>query len=406
MLSIAHVDCDAFYASCEAVRHPELKGRPICVLSSQNAIVVAKSYDAKALGVTTGMPVWEAKKLVPQAAFLAADFRYYGQLSDKVFSILRRYSPDIEIYSIDEAFLDLSGIRRLWQKSFQQLADEMRLAIVRETGITASVGIANTRALAKLASEANKPNAVMVLPAKEVDPFLHGLPVVAIPGIGRNRAALLQEFNIQTALQFRDVEEGGMHRLLGRHGLLVKHELSGRAVLPLQLKPVLPKSIAKTASMGMVSAEYQMIAAHLSYHAMRLVSELVAKHLLTRRLCLFLTLASFEQRATYIQFGFPTSSLKRMTAAVKAGLLELFRVGDAYRGCGVVATDISREGSSTPDLFGFMQEDRHQTELMLTVNRIDKKYGNHTVSLAAVRKLKQKKAAAFPLSAICRKVSL
>jgi len=95
--AIAHVDCDAFYVSCEMVRHPELKGEPVCVLSSQNAIVVAKSYDAKAMGISTGMPVWEARKIAPKALFFEADFRYYGQLSGKFFSILRRYSPDIEI---------------------------------------------------------------------------------------------------------------------------------------------------------------------------------------------------------------------------------------------------------------------------------------------------------------------
>jgi len=180
--AIAHVDCDAFYASCEAMRHPELKGRPICVLSSQNAIVVAKSYDAKALGVGTGMPVWEARKLAPQAVFLPADFRYYGQMSDKVFAILRSYSPDIEIYSIDEAFMDMNGIRLLWHKSFRQLADDIRLSIWRETGITASVGIANTRTLAKMASESNKPDGTTVLPGKRIEHFLNDLAVADSSG--------------------------------------------------------------------------------------------------------------------------------------------------------------------------------------------------------------------------------
>jgi len=388
--AIAHVDCDAFYASCEAARHPELKGRPICVLSSQNAIVVAKSYAAKALGITTGMPVWEAKKLAPQVVYLAADFRYYGQVSNKVFSILRRYSPDIEIYSIDEAFMDMNGIRILWRKSFQQLADDIRLTICRETGITVSVGISNTRTLAKLASEANKPDGTMIVPGKGIESFLSELPVAAIPGIGRNRAALLQKFKIHTSLQFAQLEDGLMHRLLGRHGMLLKYELSGRSVLPLQLKPVLPKSIARTASMGEVSADRQIIAAHLSYHTMRLVSDLVAKHLLVRRLYVFLTLASFERQGTHIQLDFATHSLKRMTAAVKAGFLKLFRAGEIYRGCGVVATDISRQDSATDDLFGFSREDSRQSSLMLTVNRINKKYGDRTISLAAVKMVKQK----------------
>src|SRR3989337_4258556 len=95
--SIAHVDSDCFYASCEQLRRPDLKGQPLCVLSSQDACVVAKTYDAKAAGIKTGMPVWEAKKLMPTATFVSADFGYYGQVSDQLFTILRRYSPDIEI---------------------------------------------------------------------------------------------------------------------------------------------------------------------------------------------------------------------------------------------------------------------------------------------------------------------
>jgi len=388
--AIAHIDCDAFYASCEAARRPDLKGRPICVLSSQNAIVVAKSYDAKALGITTGMPVWEAKRVAPQAVFLAADFRYYGQLSHKVFSILRHYSPDIEVYSIDEGFMDMNGIRTLWRKPFRQLADEIRNVIQRETGITVSVGISVTRTLAKMASESNKPNGTTVIPGKRVERFLADIAVGEIPGIGRNRNALLQKFNVHTALQFCRLEDNLMQRLLGRHGMILKRELSGLSVMGLECDPPLPKSLARTASMGEVSCSRETVMAHLSYHIIRLVSELVAKQLLTHRIHVFLTLASFEKRGTDIRLACPSSSLKRITTAVKEGFMKLFRAGESYRGCGVVATEISREASATPDLFGLMHEDSRQMALMQTVNRINHRFGHHTLSLAAVQMIRQK----------------
>jgi len=388
--AIAHVDCDAFYASCEAVRHPELKGRAICVLSSQNAIVVAKSYDAKALGITTGMPVWEARKLAPQAVFLAADFRYYGQVSDKLFAILRTYSPDIEIYSIDEGFMDMNGIRILWKKSFRQLADAIRHSISRQIGITVSVGVANTRTLAKMASEANKPDGTTIVPGQRIARFLRDLDIADIPGIGRNRAALLHKFDIHTALQFVRLDNGLMHRLLGRHGMQLKCELSGQSVLPLELKPGLPKSVARTASMGQVTQDRNLVMAHLSGHVMRLVSELVAKHLLTRRLYLFLTLASFERCGTALSLEVPTNSLKRVMNAVKSGLFRLFRSGQTYRACGVVASDISSAMTATNDLFGLMASDSRQAQLMLTVNAINRKYGNRTLSLAAASRIKKK----------------
>lgn len=388
--AIAHIDCDAFYASCEAARRPDLKGRAICVLSSQDAIVVAKSYDAKALGITTGMPVWEAKKVAPEAVFLAADFRYYGQISNKMFAVLRRYSPDIEIYSIDEGFMEMNGIRTLWRKPFRQLADEIRHAIHRETGITASVGISVTRTLAKMASESNKPNGTTVIPGKRIERFLTDVAVRDIPGIGRNRAALLYKFNIHTALEFAELEEGLMQRLLGRHGMVLKQELSGISVLGLEINPPLPKSVARTASMGEVTQSRAIVAAHLSYHTMRLVSELVAKGLLTRQIHLFLTHDSFERTATNIHLTVETSSLKRIMSAVKEGFVKLFRPGVCYRGCGVVANRISRGAALTPDLFGLVNEDGRQLELMQTVNSINKKYGDRTISLAAVRRIKKK----------------
>jgi len=362
------------------------------VLSSQNAIVVAKSYDAKALGITTGMPVWEARKLAPKVVFLAADFRYYGQMSDKVFAILRSYSPDIEVYSIDEGFMDMNGIRTLWRKSFQQLADAIRQSISCATGITVSVGIANTRTLAKMASEANKPDGTMVVPGQRIEPFLNDIAISEIPGIGRNRAALLHKFDIRTALQFARLDDGLMHRLLGRHGMQLKHELSGRAVLPLILKQVLPKSVARTASMGQVTDKRDLVMAHLSWHVMRLVSELVAKHLLTRRLYLFLTLASFERCGMNLPLEVPSNSLKRLMHTVTVGLSRLFRAGRQYRGCGIVATQISCERTVGNDLFGLMLEDSRQARLMLTVNAINRKYGNRTLSLAAASRIKQKSA--------------
>ncbi len=390
--AIAHVDCDAFYASCEAVRHPELKGRPICVLSSQHAIVVAKSYAAKALGITTGMPVWEARKRAPQSVFLAADFRYYGQISEQMFAILRSFSPDIEVYSIDEGFLDMNGIRTLWRKSFGQLADAIRLSISRQIGITVSVGIATTRTLAKMASEANKPDGTMIVPGQQIERFLNDIAVADIPGIGRNRAALLNKFNIHTALAFARLDDGRMHRLLGRHGMQLKHELSGRSVLPLELKPGLPKSVARTASMGPVTDDRDIIMAHLSGHVMRLIAELVAKHLLAGRIYLFLTLASFERCGLSLPLEVPSNSLKRVMDTVKSGLCRLFRAGQSYRACGVVASDISSAATATNDLFGRMVADSRQAELMLTVNAINRKYGNRTLSLAATRRVKQQPA--------------
>ncbi len=378
--AVAHIDADGFYASCEAVRHPELKGRPICVLSNQNAFVVAKNYDAKALGIKTIMSVHDAKRLAPHAAYLPPDFRFYGQISAKMFSILRRYNPQIEVYSIDECFMDMNGIRTLWRKSYNQIADDIRESVKREIGITVSVGISTTKTLAKIASESNKPDGTTIVPGKRIDRFL-----ADIPGIGHSRAALLCKFNIRTAQDFANTKQSRVKRLLGRLGLTLWHEVNGQSVLPLEMKPPLPKSMARAASMGEITTDRTTIAAHLSRHTLRLVSELVAKKLLARRIRVFLTCKSFEAASVEIHLDFSTNSLKKVSAAVKQAFLALYREGEAYRGCGIVATHISRQESATEDLFGLMHEDIRQQKLMLAVNRINKRHGNHTVAPAAAK---------------------
>ncbi len=381
--AVAHIDADGFYAGCEAIRHPELKGRPICVLSNQNAFVVAKSYDAKALGVKTCMSVYDARKIAPDAAYLSPDFRYYGQISEKMFSILHRYSPDIEPYSIDEGFMDMNGIRTLWHKGYRQISDDIRKSVQREIGITVSVGVANTKTLAKMASESNKPNGTTVIPGKRIERFLISVPVNEIPGIGCNREALLHKFNIRSAYNFARADEGLIRKLLGRHGLTLWYELNGQPVLPVEVGAHLPKSVSRTASLGEVTDNRTTLAAHLSHHAIRLTSELVARNLLAKQIHVFLSLKSFESDRIDTRLDFPTNAFSKIMKTAKKALQALYREDTLYRGCGLIATHLSRQALATEDLFGFMREDVRQGKLMLTVNEINRKYGNHTVAPGA-----------------------
>jgi DNA polymerase-4/DNA polymerase V len=390
--AIAHIDADAFYASCEAVRHPELKGRPLCVLSSQDAFVVAKCYRAKALGIKTAMFVSEARRLAPDAVFLPPDFRFYGQLSGKLFAILNRYSPEVEQYSIDEGFIDLGGMAELWQGNWRALADAIREAVWREVGISVSVGIASTKLLAKLASESNKPDGSTVIPPARSARFLSSIPVAEIPGVGRNRAVLLQQHGIATAGLFAASDVAVIDRLLGRHGRVMHAELNGRIAWPLQAEAPLPGSVSRTASMGQMSGDERRIAAHLSHHTMRLVSELVARRLLAGRLQVFLTLKSFEQAKLSLPLPHPSDSLRRISHTVQQAFRQLYRQGEVYRACGVTASGITlREGAVQQSLFGSVhREDERQQGLMQAVNAINRRFGNHSITTASEGQLVRK----------------
>jgi DNA polymerase-4/DNA polymerase V len=394
--AIAHVDADCFFASCELVRRPDLRGRPVCVLSSQDACIVAKTYEAKAVGIKTGMPVWEARRLLPQAVYLPADFRFYGLVSAKMFAIFRRYSPQVEAYSIDEGFINMNGMRSLWRKGFRALADDIRQCIHRDVGITASVGISTTRTLAKMASEANKPNGSTVIPAHRIRQFLAGLPVGDIPGIGRNRVMLLHQFQIYTALEFCLTDAAKIHRMLGRSGISLRDELNGISVFAPELQPPMPKSIARTASLGAVSMDRRLIAAHLSYHTTRVVSELVRRHLTTSRLTVFLRLKSFEAVARKLRMN-PCNDLGRLNRAVTSLLGEIFVRGEQYRACGVIASQLMPDAGQG-DLFALRANTGRQLKLIQTMDAINRKYGAQTVKPArAMRKSRHGIRFKYPL---------
>ena len=349
--AIAHVDADCFFAACEQLRRPDLAGRPICVMSSQDACVVAKTYDAKAAGITTGMPVWEAKKLMPQAMFLPADFRFYGLLSGKLFAILRRYSPQVETYSIDEGFVDLDGLRAYWRMGYGEIGDAIRQAIHDETGLTVSVGVSVTRTLAKMASEANKPNGFSVVSGRHIVEFLAGQQTQDIPGIGSRRAALLRKFNINTALEFARTPEAQVQRLLGRGGMDLWHELNGKSLFGLELHSPLPKSMARTASIGQRTPDIRLVRAHLSHHCFRLAMDMVARGLLARRFSVQLRLANFERVVLTENMSQATQHLHAMQRATTHLLHGLWQEGMEVNGCGIVATEIVPSGHTQTEMF-------------------------------------------------------
>jgi len=380
--AIAHIDADCFFASCELVRRPELIGSPVCILSSHDACIIAKTYDAKAVGIKTGMPIWEAKKLLPNATYLSADFRFYGLISNKMFSILSRYSPDLEVYSIDEGFLDLNGTMALWKKDYKGIAHDIRKAVHREVGITVSVGVSVTRILAKMASEYNKPNGVTIVPGNMIRLFLDRSEFSDVCGIGRNRENSLHKLEIYTPMDFVNTDVSIIKRLLGKPGTDLWYELRGKSVMGLELHAQLPKSIARTASMGEVTSDKKTIVSHLTRHTSRLATELITKNLLAKRVTIFFRMKGFNSVSAKTDFEYPTKNYFRINQAVRDMLAELYRPDALYRACGIAAEKITCAEKTMPDLFGHMKKDAKQASLFLTVDRINKIYGHSTVKMA------------------------
>ncbi|EAU56000.1 ImpB/MucB/SamB family protein [Mariprofundus ferrooxydans PV-1] len=344
--------------------------------------MIAKTYDAKAAGIKTGMPIWDAKKLMPHATYLSADFRFYGLISEKMFSILRRYSPDMEVYSIDEGFLDLNGTRQLWKKDYKGIAHDIRRAVHREVGITVSVGVSVTRILAKIASEYNKPNGVTIVPSSMIQLFLKRVKLSDVCGIGRNRLATLNKFSIHTPMDFVNADIEVIKQLLGKAGTDLWHEMKGTMAIGLELHAQLPKSMARTASMGEVTGNRKTIISHLIRHTSRLATELVTKRLLTKRITIFLRLKDFSSLSAQADFEYPTNNYFRLSRSVQAMMADLYQPNELYRACGIIAESITNAEDSMPDLFGVMKTDAKQASIFATMDDINKKYGRGTLRVA------------------------
>ncbi|HEX9205660.1 MAG TPA: DNA polymerase IV [Candidatus Deferrimicrobiaceae bacterium] len=215
---ILHLDLDAFYASVEVLDNPGLRGKPVIVGGSeQRGVVSAASYESRKFGVHSAMPVATAKRLCPEGIFLPVRMERYREVSERVFSIFRRFTPLVEPLSIDEAFLDVTGCERLFG-SAEEVARKIRAAVRQETGLTVSAGVAPNKFLAKIASDLGKPDGLTVVPpGKEIE-FLDPLPVAKLWGVGKVTERELHRMGVRTIGDLRRVPAGTLTRAFGAGG--------------------------------------------------------------------------------------------------------------------------------------------------------------------------------------------
>jgi DNA polymerase V len=242
---IALTDANNFYVSCERVFSPKLEGKPVVVLSNNDACVVARSNEVKALGVKMGTPLFELRSLIQQHQIqvFSSNYALYGDLSRRVMEVLGQFSSEVEVYSIDEAFLGLAGL------SCEMVAHHMRLTVKQWTGIPVSVGVATTKTLAKIANhQAKQQGGVCVL--HEAEPLLAQVPVSDVWGIGRRLTQRLEAQGITTALHLQQADLAMIRQLLGIVGVRTVLELRGVACLPLELCPQPRKSCCVSRGFG------------------------------------------------------------------------------------------------------------------------------------------------------------
>lgn len=390
---VALVDCNNFYVSCERVFDPKLEGRPVVVLSNNDGVIISRSNEAKLLGIGMAVPFFKVRPIIERydVQTFSANFALYGDMSQRVMGTLSQFSPEMEIYSIDEAFLDLSGFKGVDLTAY---ARKIMVTVRQWTGIPVSIGVAVTKTLAKVANEIAKhsPRADGVrniADSSHRDQALAEVDVKDVWGIGRRTAPRLREKGIKTALDLRDADEVWIKKTLGLPGLRTVLELRGTACLTLESSPPPKQGITISRSFGKPVESLEDIKEAVADYASRATEKLRSEGSVAKVVSVFLMTNPFNRDPQYhpsiaVELSIPTNSTPEILRPALLGLEKIYRQGFLYHKAGVMLTGLMPRGLVQGDLFQpETQERRRSKPLMEAVDRINARMGSGAVAFAA-----------------------
>lgn len=395
MRNIALIDVNNFYVSCERVFNPKLVGKPVVVLSNNDGCAVARSNEVKALGVGMGAPWFKFKDLAKQHGIIAMSSNYalYADMSNRVMSILRQYSPDQEVYSIDESFLDLTGFK---SRDLIQYGQDMRKRILKWTGLPVCVGIGSTKTLSKLANHCAKKRPVFnsvcnfnTMPSKDLDDLLGQVEVGEIWGVGRKLAPKLQALGFNTVL---DLKRANPERLRQQFSVVMEktiRELNGTVCI--ELEEIIPtkKQIISSRSFGYPVRDYNSLAESITLYMSRAAEKLRKQQSFAGSVYVYIRTSPFKPDDPFYSNGLtiplscPTNDTRQLVNIVLWGLKQIYKPNYNYAKAGVMLGEIVPEEGVQTDLFSQIQTSPKSTALMTTMDSINRKLGKESIKLAS-----------------------
>jgi DNA polymerase V len=386
-MQIALVDCNNFYASCEAEFQPKLSGLALVVLSNNDGCVVARSPQAKAAGIRMGEPVFKIRQLIEQqnVQVFSSNYSLYGDISQRVMIALSQFTPEIEIYSIDEAFLDLSGFEH---RDLAQYGQEIRDRVNQWTGISVSLGIAPTKTLAKVANRVAKKSGsgVCHLTQLNVDEVLSALDIEDVWGIGRRHAKSLRSHGINTALQLRDADPVWAKQ---KYSVVMQRtilELRGHPCIPLELAPPSRKSIMVSRSFSRPVTELRELREAIATHLSRAAEKLRHYRLTANVLQIFAHTSRFRDNyytnGVTVSLPVATQDTTELLFYAMAGAEAIYRPGHAFAKAGVLLLELQPETLVQGHLFE--QRDTERSKLLMqTLDNLNRQFGARTLQYAS-----------------------
>ena len=391
--AVALVDCNNFYASCERAFNPAIWYRPVAVLSNNDGCIIARSEEVKILGIKLGTPYFKCQDLLRKhnVAVFSSNYALYGDISQRVMELLRDFTPELEIYSIDEAFLSLTGFER---QGLENYAREIRKRVLTWIGIPTTIGIASTKTLAKIATSIAKKDKsskgvldLTKMSSVEMDEILKQIPVGKIWGIGRQSENKLHEQGISSAFGFKYAEPKWIKKQFKVVGLRTQRELWGESCLIFDEIPNSKKQIICSRSFGRPVTSLDDLKEAVAEYASQAAYKLRKQNSSTKIVQVYITTNRFNQEPQYtnaIQMTFPVATSNSLEIAHFAGhcVERIFKSGYRYKKAGVILLDIVPESETQLDVF-WKSQTRNSGDLMKSMDLINEKFGAGSIRIAS-----------------------
>ena len=388
--SIALIDCNSFYASCERIFNPKLLGKPIVVLSNNDGCIITRSAEAKALGIEMGEPYFKAKKIIEKnnVKVFSSNYSLYGDISQRVMEILLGFSPEVEIYSIDEAFLNFKGFKN---HELLTYCKHIRQTIKQWVGIPVSIGVGSTKTLSKIANHLAKKEAdyegICILKGDEkIEEALNRIEIGDVWGIGRRLSKFLRNYEVRTAKQFAFLDRRWIRKNMGVVGEKIQLELCGVSCLDLELLPSPKKSCCVSRSFSRPIEKIEELQESIANYGSRVAEKIREEGLIAQSMSIFVLTNHFNKKekqyssSIKLQLDYPTSDSKLIVKRAVEGIKRIYKEGYRYKKAGIILYELH----SSSSVRGLLDYDKPRTDsLMRSLDEINYRYGSATLRLAA-----------------------
>ncbi len=388
--SIALIDCNNFYASCERIFNPRLIGKPIVVLSNNDGCIITRSAEAKELGIKMGEPYFKAKKIIDKnnVKVFSSNYSLYGDISQRVMETLARFASDVEIYSIDEAFLGLNGFENYELSKYCQY---IRRTIKQWVGIPVSIGVSTTKTLSKIANNLAKKNkkydGVCILKSWfDINEALKLTSIEDVWGIGRRLSVFLKKYKINTAYDFTQLDKGWIRKNMGVVGEKTFLELCGVSCIKLELIPSDKKSCCVSRSFSKPVEKIDDLEESVSSYGTRVAEKIREEGLVAESMSIFVLTNYFNRKekqysnSIKLQLPYPTNNSIKIVKRALEGIKKIYRQGYRYKKAGVILYGLTKAKQTR----GLLDYDRESSDsIMNTLDRINERYGSSTIRLAS-----------------------